>query len=618
MTGSPSRGHRCRTRGLPLLLLAAAALAGAPGTVQAQDTLIVADTTLVPDSVLLLPDTLPRDSLPPDTTVRVLPDVLGLPPEEAPGVRVWDLDALIRSPAFTLRELLAPLAGAIPQRTGDFGSPQGMVFEGMAGGRLRVFLDGMEQLSIDGSVPDLAQISLAGVEEVHLSTQGGETRVHLRTIQAREPQPQSMVEVGTGDLDTNFFRGSFVHPDAFGGGINLAFERIDTRGRADEQDGTLQAIWLRYFRPLGERFALSGQYRRRTAETVFQDLAPPATRRSDLSLSFRARLGEGVTAEAFAVRTSLDLSEDSIVAENLRVRQFGGRVGVERGPFALRAETRYIDGAAGDQPSLRADADLSYAGRLGGVAGRVGFDRFEGGNRTVQGVSAWTGRLLGLSAYASWDSGERGWTPLLARALERQPDSLEVAPLTGSDRTALRAGLRFDLGPVGLDAAWLRTEVDSVLPLGNRVDLGTASFPGDEATGYEVSGRVALWPRGVAATGSFQSWESEGFYRPERIYRGGLTFARTFYPTGNLEFNAGFLVEGRDGMLLPLADPLTGDPTRVPFYQSWNAHLMIRVVTVRLFLRWENLFLRQNNQDLPGRLLPTTRVMYGVRWTLRN
>jgi hypothetical protein len=56
----------------------------------------------------------------------------------------------------------------------------------------------------------------------------------------------------------------------------------------------------------------------------------------------------------------------------------------------------------------------------------------------------------------------------------------------------------------------------------------------------------------------------------------------------------------------------------VPFYQSWNAHLMIRVVTVRLFLRWENLFLRQNNQDLPGRLLPTTRVMYGVRWTLRN
>ena len=604
--------------GVLSVLLAGVALAGLPGAARGQDTLIVADTTLVPDSLLLVPDTLPLDSLPPDTTVRRLPDVLGLPPADAPGVRVWDQAALLRTSAFTLRELLAPLAGAVPQRTGDFGAPQGMIFDGMAGGRLRVFTDGIEHLPIDGSVPDLAQISLAGVDEVRLSRAGGELRVHLRTVQAREPQPQSMVEVGTGDLDTNFFRGSFIHPDAFGGGINLAFERIDTQGRADEQDGTLQAIWLRYFRPLGERFTLSGQYRRRTSETVFEELAPPSTRRSDLSIALRALLAEGVVAEAFAIRTSLDLSEDSVVRENLRVRQFGGRLGVERGPVHLRADTRYIDGAAGNQPSLRADGDLTVASRFGGVSGRIGYDRFEEGGRMVQGVSAWTGRVFGLSAYGSWDAGERGWTPLLAQALGRQPDSLDVAPLAGSDRTALRAGVRFDLGPVGLDAAWLRTEIDSVLPLGNRVDLGTAAYPGDEATGYEVSGRIGLWPRGVAVTGSWQSWDEEGFYRPKTIYRGGFTFDRTFYPTGNLEFNAGFLVEGRDGMLLPLEDPLTGDPYRVPFYQSWNAHLMIRVVTVRLFLRWENLFLRENNQDLPGRLLPTTRVMYGVRWTLRN
>jgi hypothetical protein len=42
------------------------------------------------------------------------------------------------------------------------------------------------------------------------------------------------------------------------------------------------------------------------------------------------------------------------------------------------------------------------------------------------------------------------------------------------------------------------------------------------------------------------------------------------------------------------------------------------VVTVRIFIRWDNLSIRTNNQDIPGRVLPRTRAMYGVRWTLRN
>jgi hypothetical protein len=73
-------------------------------------------------------------------------------------------------------------------------------------------------------------------------------------------------------------------------------------------------------------------------------------------------------------------------------------------------------------------------------------------------------------------------------------------------------------------------------------------------------------------------------------------------------------------MLLP--QPLTtgDDPTfaRVPFLQSWDLWLQVRVLTVRIFIRSENLTLRGGNQDFPGRLLPQTRSVYGVRWTLWN
>jgi len=41
-------------------------------------------------------------------------------------------------------------------------------------------------------------------------------------------------------------------------------------------------------------------------------------------------------------------------------------------------------------------------------------------------------------------------------------------------------------------------------------------------------------------------------------------------------------------------------------------------VTVRLFFSWENLSVRRNLQDFPGRLLPVTRSFFGLRWDLWN
>jgi hypothetical protein len=56
----------------------------------------------------------------------------------------------------------------------------------------------------------------------------------------------------------------------------------------------------------------------------------------------------------------------------------------------------------------------------------------------------------------------------------------------------------------------------------------------------------------------------------------------------------------------------------VPFYQSWYTDVQVRVLTVHLFIRWENFTLRQRLQDFPGRVLPYTRSVYGVKWIMWN
>ena len=66
---------------------------------------------------------------------------------------------------------------------------------------------------------------------------------------------------------------------------------------------------------------------------------------------------------------------------------------------------------------------------------------------------------------------------------------------------------------------------------------------------------------------------------------------------------------GEDG--LPVA-------VDVPFNQSWYFRIQVRVVSLRIFIRWENFTVREENRDFPNRTLPKSRVMYGIRWTLWN
>jgi hypothetical protein len=313
-------------------------------------------------------------------------------------------------------------------------------------------------------------------------------------------------------------------------------------------------------------------------------------------------------------------------------------MGVERGALWGRASARLLSGP--DLPSFR--ADLTVGGsldRIGGVAVDWGHDRWEGQGASTRGLRAWTEPVYGVSAFVGWESGVRGARRFGPRLALPDPDSLddggeeeeeeeeepEPEPEDPgpthhlTDARTVRVGGRIALGPLDLTAAWLRTETDTLLPLGLLFDRRGVVLPGDQATGFEVAGSLAVW-KGFSLVGSLVQWDAEAVYRPERSYQGGIAFHDIFYPSRSLEVWGGLQVQGRDPMLLPLLDG-EGDQAplvRVPFYQSWNAHIQVRVQTVRIFIRLENAFVRRANQDFPGRILPATRSMYGVRWTLWN
>lgn len=621
-----------------LLLLASAAPVRAqvpPDSAAAKDTVPVADSLAQE-----VPDTVPADSVLADSLViRQLPEMPATTPARPEsGVWTWDRDQLLGEPAFTLEELLERTPGMLPLRYGDYGAPEGVMAPGLTAGRVRVFQDGFEATPLDGSLPDLSRISLGALSEVRIERAAGELRIYLTALRAEDPRPLSLVEAGTGDLRTNLFRGTFVHPRALGGSLGVSLERIDTEGTGAQEPGSRQGLWLRYGLHRGEDAGIVFELRRNLAEAELSRI-PPKTTRTDWVVRGRARLADGVVAEAFTGRSSVASEGDSLTPLDASRGQHGVRLGLERGRVWAHGAARFL--SAPDLPSFRADVSAGLAlPRDAGIALDWSMDRWEGKGLSTRGLRAWTPSFFGLSGFVRYETGARGARVFEERdtipppddgtgdgtgtggTAQQEPEPVpEMLPTHHvSDATTLRVGAHLVLGPVDLTGAWLKSKIDSLFPLGLLSDRGGEIVAGSDSRGFQVSGRVALPVSGFALVGSLVQWQDEAVYRPKRVYQGGLDFHDVFLPSGNLEVHGGLQVQGRDPMLVPFLEG-EGDAAtlaRVPFYQSWNVHLQIRVQTVRIFFRLENAFLHRDNQDYPDRLLPTTRSLYGVRWTLWN
>lgn len=652
---------------LLFLGLALAALPPALGAQQPSDTLpgdAAPADTLPTDTVST--DTIPPDSIPGDTVpaVEPLPDfvqegdtlaaadsleveVLPAAPPHPPagwetGVWEWDREDLLATRATTLAELIQQIPGVIGLRGGDFGTPRAVSAYGAGGGGLRVFRDGIEVLPMEGSVPDLGRVGLAGVERVRVERNASGIRVDVHSLRIRDPRPYSLIQAGTGDLDTNLLRGVFVHPRAFGGNVGVSLERIDTQGPGRREPGAVTSFGAHYTYLRGDRFGVRADVSRSTSDrdTLY---VPGRVNRTDWSVQGRWRPVEGVVAELFGSRSSIEADTTAAVEDfpfrNEGRGQWGARIAADRGPFAARVEHRFLQGEGLPGRALKADLTASRPD-VGGVSGSWERDSWDSRATTTVGVRAWTAPLWGLSAFGSIEDFQRGVPSLPALpddgsgegeagedAAEEGESLMQEGPAGISEGRNTRIGGRFQWAGLELAGARLGLERDTVHPLGLPMDRDGGPLAAGRRTGWETTFRIPLLILdGLALEGSGQLWErAPGAwpYLPRRTWHGALSFHDTFYPTENLEVWFDVVVRGRDRMPVSLpAEPGPAippfDPAVVPFDQSWAVRLQIRVVTVRLFAGWENFTLRQENQDFPGRVLPATRATYGVRWTLWN
>ena len=325
MQRSSTRPHPGGSGGVAIaaLVLAVAVLVAAPDPVVAQvppdtlraDTLVAADT-LRPDTIIVGdtlgpgPEGAPADSASADTVFHN-PPAVGAPGRAgwAQGVWVWEQEEILNSGAFTLGELLADVPGVLPLLTGDYGTPVGVTGFGVGGGRVRILRDGFEVVPLEGGVADLARVGLVGISRVRLERSMGELVIQLDGLEHTDGRTYSMVEAGTGDLNTNFFRGTFADPVALGGSVGVGLERVDSRGARGDEAGNVTGSWLRYQLHRGDAAGLAVDFRRVGSESAATLYASPVTR-SDLTVRGRARLAQGVTAEAYWGKSTHDVEDE--------------------------------------------------------------------------------------------------------------------------------------------------------------------------------------------------------------------------------------------------------------------------------------------------------------------
>ena len=615
-----------------------------------------ADTVPVADSLAPAPDSLAppadsllaADSLADSLVVQLFPD---LPDPSyggwATGVWEWDRDALLGNQALSLAQLLDQIPGTIALRGGDFGTPNIVTAFGGGGGRVRLYIDGFELAPLRVGAPDLAQVGLAGFQHVRVRRSADGLRVELTSLEIDDPRPYSLVEVGTGDLQTNLLRATFSHPATLGGSLAFTLDRIDTQGTGRREPGATTGGWLRYTRHLGSRLSLRADLRRISASRPGSLYTPEQQGRNDWNVRARADLTPGLTAEVFAGRSSatarVDEDADSTPALFSRgqtgIRLAGEHAFGDRLGLWTTGRWAWMGGDAWPEQTLDVSAGLNSF--LGGVEGSWSRENWLGGNLSATSLRAWTAPVFGFSVFGEKRDGTTG-VPF--RFLDPRDTIPEIPRLAGppisftTERRSTRAGAQFAWGGLSLGVAQVEMEQDQLPPFGFPMDSAGVVQEGGKRSGREASARLPLYFDGLYASASYQIWDEDApdwRYLPKESWNGQLGYHNTFLPTENFEIWTEIGVEGREPMVVPFmalaesGDELSGEEIpagedvgpaflTVPFHQSWYFRLQIRILTVQVFILTENLTAERELQDFPERFLPGGRSLYGIKWTLWN
>jgi len=642
---------------LALAALALLGLGAAPSRAHAQD-----DTTTVrrpppppaprDTASVAIPgeavrgDTIPngarQDTAPPDSTIAA-PSFPGhpLPPTFGFSEGSWTLGPaqLQYYQGLTLADLVDAIPGMVTTRGGGFGRPMGISPFAAGGGRFRVFLDGYELRPMNAATPDLQRIPLVNLASVRIQRGLDEVRVDLTSLRLADTRPFAQIEGMDGDLGTRALRAIFTRPIGrrMVGEVALDLDQTDGARRAQDFSVTNSILRLSYL--LAANWGVQAELR--TTKLKSQSDLPLDPGEEDLDrteaiLRARGLLLGRINLEGIVGRSLQRPAGDDTVTVRTRSVQADLRATLPTRFGQLSTGFRLHRGDeeswAPNQTELWGRLDFLPAPWLAATA-EARHLSFGG----VSGLEA-TGTLRagpwgGLSAFGQLATGSRGIRYLSRDTIELKTfagiggtgfpvtDSVEAIAFHTLESSArgFRAGAEFNRGLFHLGAALVRHDVDETAPFGFAYDRLADPQPGLAVNGIEAYASLPLIWRQLTLQGWYQRWldTPDRLYLPPQLGRAAVQF-NGVYKDGNLEPTLRLEMLARDATLA--GDPATlGDDALVRRYAMFNFYMQIRIIDIRLFYRYDNLFnLRNRPYDVPGTLIPTGRALYGVRWFFRN
>ncbi|HET7586281.1 MAG TPA: TonB-dependent receptor plug domain-containing protein [Gemmatimonadaceae bacterium] len=526
----------------------------------------------------------------------------------------WDRRELAASGAFTVAELLERIPGVTVLRPSWIASPTHAMYQGN-GDRVRVFYDGLEYSSLDprmGGLLDLSRVQLWTLEEMSVVRGADEVRVYLRSWRVDRRVPYTRVDIATGDLDTQIYRGFFGRRFRNHLGLQLAGEQYGTNAPQSIGGGDALVLFGRLGWSRGpwsaDVFLLRNRFTRDAEVSLLG--APPidGERAKRLDTYVRAGYGDperGAWAQVMASLMQLDettpTSGFTVVPDNADTTTVAHQY------MAAAGFTRW-------------GARLSLTDRL---------------------VTSHGGQVNALVANASLD---RSWFALAARAELRSADSssseeitARLAPLPflqltgavgrrhgGSIPIANGITARAEAGVRVLNV-WLSGGVlrrtATILPAPVVYDPSFAAVAEPAATGAVFRARGKVY-QDLGLDANVIYWSEAGAYRPRVESRAEAYLDTRWlsrFPRGNFGLLASLAYQYRDPLLIPV-QPASGD---IPdFVASTHLHevtarLEIRIVDAVLFYQ-QRLGLVNPYTNVPGFIPPRQVSVYGVRWDFFN
>jgi len=587
------------------------------------------------DTTAARPDTAVTDTLFAEDSVvpaRVLVQhARGPEASFATAVWEWDREDLLRESALTLFDLLQRVPGLLVFRAGYVLQPEAASLYGGTRNDYEILIDGYMLDPLVEPTYDLSRIELVELNHVRVVRRLDVTRIEIQTYAATLGVAESRIEAGTGTPDTNLFRGMLLSPKLLFGPAGIAIERLDTDGIGGAEPADGFAGWAKWAWILANGSGIQAEFRRNTISRLGTSPWINEGRREDLMLRGRVAVTEGLVAEAFAGWSSFEIDTISTnIDDDLRPAK------LEQGTSQFGARGSYGNDFVWADVSVRGrsnrtlprfQVDAAGGTRLGGFGELNGYytqENWENGSARSLTARAIAGPLAGVRVFGELFGGDHGARLVWDR---------EAAFFTDRNGTRFGADFGLDRWGIRLGAALLNVESDSVLTFGLPFDTTVMAFPAGSRSGWEIAGRVQLYFPWLFADGSITNWyrADDWIYTPNRFWRFALELHATPLESGNLEIFGRLEARHRGSMLVPvLTGTAPGDRTietaLFDDYTVVDGQLQIRIMSVRLFIRGENMLSTEyfevpdlsGRTGLAGQVIDRQRIFYGVKWDFRS